>query len=558
MQIGVDARGEPHRLTIGRGAVHHALVGGDVQMGKSNLLQVMITQLALRYPPDELEMYLLDFKQVEFHSYLTHGLPHARAIASHADREFGLSVLRQFRSEIDRRSELFQRTDVEHLRDYRRVTSQRLPRSLVVMDEFQALFPEHDQLSTAAGFLLEDIAKRGAAFGMHLLMCSQAPTSGQVGTYLRPMYEQMGLRIALGCQSPNVSYAILGEGNDAATKLRRPGDAVYNDRAGEGKNPVVRIAELPGPERREWLKTINALGNGREFDAPATFHPTSPAHLIKNPACAGLLAASEWPGADGNTIHVWLGEPVEIKAATTATFERYPGSNLLLIADEQAGHALLLSSLLSVAVQRSPVDVCFVLAEFARPTSPFHGFFAPLNDKLPHTVDVAGPRAAAGALDKLVQTMTNRAENPAEPHPALFFFIAGMHRWRELAPQDRFERSPIAKQLAQLADEGPELGIHIVAWADSYATVERALQRGALNLFDQRAVLRVPSDTDSMALLGTPAAIKLPDNRALFRVADWEAGRVEKFKPYSLPALDPFELLKARVNPSAPQHGAKT
>ena len=57
-------------------------------------------------PPEELELYLLDFKEVEFNVYLTQRLPHARVIASRADREFGLSVLRRFRDEIDRRSRL--------------------------------------------------------------------------------------------------------------------------------------------------------------------------------------------------------------------------------------------------------------------------------------------------------------------------------------------------------------------------------------------------------------------------------------------------------------------
>ena len=68
-------------------------------MGKSNLLHVLILELALRYPPEELDLYLLDFKEVEFNVYLTERLPHARVIASRADREFGLSVLRRFRED---------------------------------------------------------------------------------------------------------------------------------------------------------------------------------------------------------------------------------------------------------------------------------------------------------------------------------------------------------------------------------------------------------------------------------------------------------------------------
>jgi S-DNA-T family DNA segregation ATPase FtsK/SpoIIIE len=71
VQIGVDSRGEPQHFVMGVRGVHHGMVGGDVRMGKTNLLHVLISQLALTYPPEELELYLLDFKEVEFDGYLT-------------------------------------------------------------------------------------------------------------------------------------------------------------------------------------------------------------------------------------------------------------------------------------------------------------------------------------------------------------------------------------------------------------------------------------------------------------------------------------------------------
>ena len=126
-QIGVDGKGEPQHFVMGFRGVHNGLVGGDVRMGKTNLLHVLITQLALKYPPEELELYLLDFKEVEFDAYLTERLPHARAITSRTDREFGLSMLRRFHDEIDRRARLCREARVTDLPDYRRETGQVLP-----------------------------------------------------------------------------------------------------------------------------------------------------------------------------------------------------------------------------------------------------------------------------------------------------------------------------------------------------------------------------------------------------------------------------------------------
>jgi len=322
VQIGVDSRGEPQHFVMGVRGVHHGLVGGDVRMGKTNLLHVLISQLALTYPPEELELYLLDFKEVEFDAYLTECLPHARAITSRTDREFGLSMLRRFHDEIDRRARLCREAKVTDLPDYRGETGQVLPRALVIMDEFQVLFSEEDRLAREAGRRLADIAKRGAAFGLHLLLATQSP-GGPLAAYLRPVYEQMALRIALGCTQPSVSQAILGEGNDAATRLVRAGDAIYNDRRGEGANPVMRIAVLPTRDRLELIAAIRSLAPGRDYPPPASFDPDAPAAFSP----AACMAAA------GHPVQAWLGEAIEIKPATAAIRNQHLNERSIRLSD---------------------------------------------------------------------------------------------------------------------------------------------------------------------------------------------------------------------------------
>jgi len=531
VQIGVDSKGEPQHFMMGARGVHHGLVGGDVRMGKTNLLHVLISQLALCYPPEELELYLLDFKEVEFDAYLTERLPHARAITSRTDREFGLSMLRRFHDEIERRARLCREARVTDLPDYRRETGQVLARALVIMDEFQVLFSEEDRLAREAGRLLADIAKRGAAFGLHLLLATQSP-GGPLAAYLRPVYEQMALRIALGCTQPSVSQAILGEGNDAATRLVQAGDAIYNDRRGEGANPVMRIAMLPTRERLSLIGDIRALGGGREYPPPASFDPDAP---------AVFRPAGDVPAFAGHAVQAWLGEAIEIKPATTATFERYPRSNLLIVGGEEHGHGLLLATLLSAAVQCSPADVRFTVAEFTRPSSAYHGFFAPVG-QLPHEVRIADRRTAAEALDDLLDDLDARlAGVDGAARPERFFLVAGMHRWHELLAEGDYGRpSETSARLVRLADKGPDAGIHLVAWTDGYATAERALRRAGIGYFGLRAVLRVMSPAESDTLLGVSAAASLDDDRALYRDTEWPAEQVEKFKPYSTASLYAF------------------
>src|SRR5581483_7367935 len=57
-------------MKLGQGTSQHVLVAGKTGSGKSTLLHALITNLALRYSPDEIELYLIDFKQgVEFKVY---------------------------------------------------------------------------------------------------------------------------------------------------------------------------------------------------------------------------------------------------------------------------------------------------------------------------------------------------------------------------------------------------------------------------------------------------------------------------------------------------------
>ena len=123
-------------LTLGRGTAQHALIAGKTGSGKSTLLHVLITNLALWYSPDEVEFYLVDFKKgVEFKTYATHKLPHARVVAVESDREFGISVLQRIDIELKRRGELFRDLGVQDIAGFRAKSTDRMPRILLIIDD---------------------------------------------------------------------------------------------------------------------------------------------------------------------------------------------------------------------------------------------------------------------------------------------------------------------------------------------------------------------------------------------------------------------------------------
>ncbi len=118
--IGRSGATKRQAFDVGKGTAQHALVAGKTGSGKSTLLHALITNLAMHYSPDEVELYLIDFKKgVEFKAYSTHRLPHAKVIAVESEREFGLSVLQRLDVELRERGELYRAAGVNDLGGYR-------------------------------------------------------------------------------------------------------------------------------------------------------------------------------------------------------------------------------------------------------------------------------------------------------------------------------------------------------------------------------------------------------------------------------------------------------
>ncbi len=83
---------------------HHTLIGGRSGSGKSNLVNIIIQNLAYFYSPKEIELYLLDYKEgVEFNAYTNPMLNHASLIAVNSNVSYGVTFLEHIIEEKDRR-----------------------------------------------------------------------------------------------------------------------------------------------------------------------------------------------------------------------------------------------------------------------------------------------------------------------------------------------------------------------------------------------------------------------------------------------------------------------
>jgi hypothetical protein len=539
-------------LALGKGTRQHALVAGKTGSGKSTLFHVIITNLALWCSPDQVEFYLVDFKKgVEFKCYASRHLPHARVVAIESDREFGLSVLQRIDAELKRRGDLFRNLGVQDLAGYKKAGGKEsVPRTLLIIDEFQEFFVEDDKVSQGASLLLDRIVRQGRAFGIHAILGSQ--TLGGAYTMARTTLGQMAVRIALQCNEAD-SYLIMDENNAAPRLLTRPGEGIYNDAAGaiEGNSPF-QIVWLSDEERDQWLEKIQvqaekAAKSGTAYPRPIVYEGDAPADARENPLLMELLAKPLAQPAQAPKI--WLGAPNSIKGPTEAAFQRQSGNHLLIVGQrDESVLATFATALLALLAQNPDSGARFILADASAPGSQQRDYMEQLIAATPR-VTLARNNDLPDIMATVGADLAKAIEAGDESRPPTFLLIHGLQRFSKLRYEEDFGFSSdpaIAANPAvvfnTLLCEGASRGFHVITSCDSYSNATRFLSRKALAEFEMRVLYQM-SATDSASLIESPRASNLGLHRAIFNNA--KEGYLELFRPYSLPPLD---WVRAKMN----------
>jgi len=523
--IGRSGAHKNQELRLGMGTRQHALIAGRTGSGKSTLLHVIVSAAMLWHSPDELELYLIDFKKgVEFKAYTGDRVPHVRAVAIESDREFGLSVLKRLDDELTTRGDLFRKLGAQNLAAARSMApDERLPRVLLLIDEFQEFFTEDDDVASEATLLLDRLVRQGRAFGVHVILGSQT----LAGSYslARSTLGQIGVRIALQCSEAD-SYLILGEDNNAARLLERPGEAIYNNAGGliEGNSPF-QTAWLDDAERDACLAQMPPAAEERS--AMVVFEGNRPAQFD----ISAESFAHGYP--DRKSPRVLLGDAVAIAPPTSASLLKRSGSNLLVVGQQPEPS---LGMLVSAAITAGSASGARLIVIDPTPEDDaIHG-------RVSEAISATGIDAqmkthkeadqVVGEVGKIVQDRGDVAGDP------IILVLAGLHRLRSLRKSDDYSFSmdePIAspdKDLLNILREGPSVGVWTLAWCDTLTNVERAMERTTIREFGLRVLMQM-SASDSASLVDSSIASTLGANRAL--LADDVEGTLQKFRPINLP-----------------------
>jgi len=502
--IGWTPAGESVSLILGAtDSEHHALLAGKTGSGKSNLLHVMIHTLCEKYPPGEVDLYLLDYKEsTEFTVYANPSLPHARLVATESDPDYGVTVLRHLVDELEKRARIFKTAGIRDFAEYRKTSLKQLPRILLVIDEFQVLFSDSRQVGEASEQLLSQLLKQGRSFGIHILLATQT-LKGINTLSIGAIITQLGCRIALACGQED-SAVILGSGNSAAAELRSPPEGIINNANGAKSgniNFLIPLAE--SAFCREHIVKLSeraikrgSAGKTRVFNG---------ANLPSRPKFEESQPASE------QEIALLLGEKLTFTAdPLTVPLTTRNAFNVLLSGyNDQIHDGLLASTLASSAANGAFDQVIYFNGREISPGSCLTDAaqamgtrFKAFNDTdtlpLQEILDSIGKRRTALIVDGL------DSEKSLHPAPAFKASKPG-------------EPSSPADLLKRIADEGPRKGTFVFAFIDNWRRCAGPC-KDLFSLFELRVAYCMNED-DAGALvsggIGKFKGIEKP-NRAVF------------------------------------------
>ena len=589
LPFGVNEEGNVQRLELGdavaQGSSHCALVVGPTGSGKSVLLHDLITSALFCYGPGELQLCLLDFKEgTEFAPYANARLPHLRYVALDSMQQFGESVLAQLVGLMRTRAERFKAasTDGAHIANIAqyRAAGHRMPRILVVMDEFQELFDcDRDRkCAYRAAAHFGELVSKGRAFGIHMVLATQTLHRIHEGNYAlaKATLEELHVRVGLKCSEREFAN-LMGQDNMALCRQKTTdarGSAVFMEDYAHGRPLGVRVAYLKPERRAKLLGHLASRYEGRDF---------KPAHVFRGsqqervPVAALARASKEHE-------RVYVGKPVAL--GRNVGLDAAPGTsaNLLVLSEDQAVLRRVANTVLAQVVTNTTMARQLFLfdAEALRAASDEAGALRRLSEqgvKVPRGLAcsaanafrvlptlreayelyqqrkeaLAAGRALAHAndpvfvvvlgyeqIDPLVCLMEGRsvadyevapapeATAPAaDPLQAMLDDLAG-----ELAKDDA-QASPAAsvparQMLRTLLESGHLCNFHVVLTCGSPTVLERLL-RTDLAPFNHRLVL--PRSMGRSPLVDTDIDLRhVPDGCLLYADGQHEAWLVKPFE----------------------------
>ena len=569
--IGVKGANEIQYLTLGGASgAQHALIGGVTGSGKSSLIHTIVMQTLEQYSSEEVEIYLIDFKRgVEFKVYADYDLPAFRVVAIESEREFGYSVLQAIERETRIRAAKFKRSRggrADTIEEYRGKNEEKMPRILVIMDEFQELFTDTgDEIGRESAALIERIVRQGRVFGVHLILSTQSYAN--VGGLSKGVYENMAVRIVLKCAKSDADLLLENGGEQVEQiSINDPGRAIYNSEGGlKSYSTDFRVAYVDDDVQMQKLEMIEK----RERKHRRLRQTRVLLADIENNRHSIFHRFTEYAPKDCRAGEIHVGEALKITGKLEMGFTRSEKSNLLAVGpDTEKARNITTFTMLSLAINdwvlhggKKPERPIVYLMNF----KPLHDEFfrdmpEELAKKLPRYIQSV-PVSNEAAVKNVLTELCGAAESgPSADGRDRFLIIFGWQRAECLRKEEQqsiygsfgFDGSfgggqPSGASPKQMLDtilsRGPVNGVHTMLWQND-ADQMYADYRGMIESFSQRIAFDLSADGYGN-FVGDAKANQFGENAAVYYSPDADNLR---FRPYQEPDPDWVDGICERLN----------
>ena len=557
--IGIHGANEVQYLTLGVGGSHHALIAGVAGSGKSSLLHTIILRTLMQYSPEELVIYLVDFKRgVEFKIYADFVLPSFKVVAIESEREFGYNILTSLEREQKIRADLFKKSHVDKIEEYREL-GKKMPRVLVIMDEFHELFSNsNDEFAKKSAIIMERIVRQGRAFGVHMILASQSYSN--ITGIDKAVFDQMAVRIVLKCSKADANLLLDGGSTEIdQISIDDPGRAVYNSEAGNKEyNSHFRVAYIEPEKHRGMLQDIS--DSTKQFaDAK---QPTR--ILLSNIEDNNYSIFNQFVTLNANTYktpgRLYIGEPLSVSNSMAMDFSRSEYSNLLMIGgDTEKGRSMFAFSILSLCIN-------YKIAHQQAPEKPFIYLFncKPLDDSyfkdtpkllaefLPEYIQYVGC-GDTNEIQSIVSQMYDDVSNGANSIDTdKYFFVFGYQRAEELKSEIQLSQSEdidslfnimpssssssrlsLKEMFRTIVKDGAQKGVHTLIWQDSFNALYQD-DKDIMSYFSMKIAFDMSPEEYSRFVSANDVSLMSENNAIYYN----RARDNQKFRPYQSPDED--------------------
>jgi S-DNA-T family DNA segregation ATPase FtsK/SpoIIIE len=547
----------------------HGMMGAMTGSGKSNLYHVLILGLAVRYSPNELQLYLIDGKDgVEFQPY--RDLPHAKVVSLRSSAQLSRSVLAELIAEKERRNQIFATLKVRDLTGYREKGQGNMPRILLLIDEYHELF-SGDTDGMASNQLLQ-LAQQGRSVGIHMLLGSQR--FGAPGMlHQTAIFGNIHLRIAMQMSTSDIqALTEFGRrGKQLILSCDLPGKIVINDRQGDdNSNKLGKIALLKEAKRDTLIKQLINKANHAANEIPTTivFDGQEQPNLTENPYISYLmhqpkwLEKKAWEELARKPIHaeglnvvdwftaehpyvMWLGQEFSVRGQAMIIIRRRVAEHILIIGGANAvRYGMIASAIASLCLNTD--NAKFIIMDRSIPDTPWNETLQHIKHNVLNGYPVSFYTENAEietVLDELTAELVRRKQLPEKERknePSIFAIMTELERIDEIRRQtDAYgmSDSPLSQKLQTICVEGASMGIHLILSFSGVRPMSYVIdERRGLNNFRHRVALQMSEEESLTLVRGRKAAMLQQEGPtpicALYM--DIENDKSTRFKPYSI------------------------